>query len=135
VPNGIQYSHIVLPEQPKLSVELRIGSGQHPSFAGCNHFARMEGKAGDVSVRLTDPFPLPIDPDLAAGSTSSVFNGHERTEIAGHAIWCTTTMARVRGGIASAASAGSTLYVARSMSTKTGIAPQYLMQLAAAMKE
>jgi hypothetical protein len=45
---------------------------------------------------------------------------------------CTARMARVRGVMRSATSAGSRLKVARSMSAKTGVAPTRWMALAVA---
>ncbi len=53
----------------------------------------------------------------------------------GMPIWWTHRMARVFGVIAASTSAGSMLKVRGSMSTNTGVAPQYLTLLAVAMYE
>src|SRR6516165_4250352 len=91
--NSIGHAHAVLASEPEFSVPFRIGRSQHTALSGRNDFARMEGKARDLSVRLTNQVPLLIDPNLTAHRTGGVFDqnnvmtscdGHQGGQIARH---------------------------------------------------
>ena len=84
----------MLAPQAELPIPRCIGGRDHPAVTGRDDLARMEREAGDVAVRLADPFPGAVPQNLAANRAGCVLDQyqavvprqrHQTLQIARHA--------------------------------------------------
>ena len=90
---GISGAHSVLPPEAKLFVPLLVGCRDNAAITCGDDLPRMKRETGDISMWLTDLFPLALPIDFTADCAGRIFNDwqritltdiNNRREIAGH---------------------------------------------------